>query len=229
MQNLLNSTEIATIFLDRELNIKRYTEQARRLVNLIQTDVGRPLADLVSNLNYDKLVADGREVLRTLVFKQSEVQTKEGQWYLMRIMPYRTADNVIDGLVLTFVDINPVKEAQKTLRRMSKVFTTGLDPILILDLLGRVVDLNDEAIRSYGFSRDELRGQPVSLFVPKAHRKTLEEALARCREGEAVRNVECVQLNKAGREVSGLMTLTGLTDESGQPESMVMIIKPRVG
>ena len=223
MQNLLNSTEIATIFLDRELNIKRYTEQARRLVNLIQTDVGRPLADLVSNLDYDKLVADGREVLRTLVFKQSEVQTKEGQWYLTRIMPYRTAENVIDGLVLTFVDINPVKEAQKTLRRMSKVFTVALDPILILDLNGRVVDLNEEAVRSYGFPRHELLGQPVSTIAPKAQRKPLEAQLQRCRDGETQRNVECLRVTKSGQELPSMTTLALLTDERGQPEAMVIM------
>lgn len=223
MQNLLNSTEIATIFLDRELNIKRYTEQARRLVNLIQTDVGRPLADLVSNLDYDKLVADGREVLRTLVFKQSEVQTKEGQWYLTRIMPYRTAENVIDGLVLTFVDINPVKETEKTLRRMSKVFTVALDPVLILDLTGRVMDLNEEVARSYGFSRDELRGQPVATIVPKAQRKIMETLLQRCREGEIQRNIDCVRVTKSGQELQCLTTLALLTDERGHPEAMVLM------
>ena len=110
---------------------------------------------------------DNEAISAALVFKQSEVQTKEGQWYLTRIMPYRTAENVIDGLVLTFVDINPVKETQKTLRRMSKVFTVTLDPVLILDLAGRVIDLNEEAARHYGFSRDELRGQPVATIVPE--------------------------------------------------------------
>ena len=223
MQNLLNSTEIATIFLDRELNIKRYTEQARRLVNLIQTDVGRPLADLVSNLDYDKLVADGREVLRTLVFKQSEVQTKEGQWYLTRIMPYRTADNVIDGLVLTFVDINPVKEAQKTLRRLSKVFTAALDPIFILDLMGRIGDLNDEVVRSYGYPRQELIGKPVATLVPDEQRKALEALLQRCRDGETLRNIECARRTKNGLVLPTLMTLSVLTDERGAAEAMVIM------
>jgi two-component system CheB/CheR fusion protein len=229
MQNLLNSTEIATIFLDRQLNIKRYTEQARRLVNLIQTDVGRPLADLVSNLNYDHLVADGREVLRTLVFKQSEVQTREGQWYLARIMPYRTADNVIDGLVLTFVDINPVKEAQKTLRRMSKVFTASLDPILIVDLGGNIVDLNDEAVRCYGFHRDEILNQPFITLLPREQRARFNEQLQRCRDGETLRNVECVRRAKDGRELPGLMTLSLLTDERGEPDAMVVLDRLSAG
>ncbi|HRI48945.1 MAG TPA: PAS domain-containing protein [Pseudomonadota bacterium] len=160
-----------------------------------------------------------------LVFKQSEVQTKEGQWYLTRIMPYRTAENLIDGLVLTFVDINPVKETQKTLRRMSKVFTVTLDPVLILDLAGRVIDLNEEAARHYGFSRDELLGQPVATIVPRTQRKAMEAQLQRRREGESQRNVECVRVTKGGQELPCLTTLALLTDERGQPEAMVVMAR----
>jgi two-component system CheB/CheR fusion protein len=228
MQNLLNSIEIATIFLDGQLKITRYTEQAKRLVSLIQTDVGRPLADLVSNLNqetYDEMIRDCREVLRTLVFKQTEVQTKQGQWFLLRIMPYRTAENIIDGLVLTFVDINPVKQAQKTLRRLSKVFTDGLDPIVIVDLQGRIVDLNDEVVRTYGWTRDDLLGQPVSKMVPRTDHHLLEEQLEQCRKGETIRSVECRRVDKSGREHKGLLTLSLLTDERGAPEAISMTIQ----
>lgn len=109
MTNLLNATEIGTIFLDNDLNIKRHTERARRVVRMIPSDVGRPIGDLVSNLRYSSLVEDAREVLRTLVFKESEVQGEDGTRYLMRIMPYRTTDNVIDGLVLTFVNVGKLR------------------------------------------------------------------------------------------------------------------------
>jgi two-component system, chemotaxis family, CheB/CheR fusion protein len=85
----------------------------------------------------------------------------------MRIMPYRTAENVIDGLVLTFVAINPVKAAEKRLSRMSKVFLDGLEPMFILDLSGRILDLNAGAARKYGWSRQELIDQPVNKIVPK--------------------------------------------------------------
>jgi two-component system CheB/CheR fusion protein len=223
MQNLLNSIQIATIFLDNELNIKRFTDQAKRLINLIPTDIGRPLADLVSSLRYDSLVDNCREVFRSLVIKQTEVQTKEGQWYLMRIMPYRTAENVIDGLVLTFVDTQPLHEAHRRLRRMSEVFTDFLDPILIVDLNSRVVDMNEEAVRTYGWSRDELLGHLVSQILPESHQKIFEEQLQRCREGAIVRNMECVRITKAGREITGTMTLSLLTDERGKPESISVI------
>jgi two-component system, chemotaxis family, CheB/CheR fusion protein len=109
MQNLLNSTDIATVFLDSNLAIKRFTTQARRVFSLIDTDIGRPISDLTANVRYQEFVQDAREVLRSLVFKEREIQTKEGAWRLMRIMPYRTAENLIDGLVMTFIDIDRIK------------------------------------------------------------------------------------------------------------------------
>ena len=106
MQNLLNSTDIAMLFLDNELRIKRFTPRTTQVFKVIPTDVGRPIGNIVSTLRYDQLETDAQEVLRTLVFKEMEVATNEGAWYMMRIVPYRTSDNVIDGLVITFIDIS---------------------------------------------------------------------------------------------------------------------------
>jgi len=101
MQNLLNSTHIATVFLDSDLNVKRFTPQAKEIVMLREIDVGRPISDLASNLELDDLPGNCQRVLKTLNVKENQVRTKSGQSYLMRIMPYRTVENVIDGLVLT--------------------------------------------------------------------------------------------------------------------------------
>jgi len=226
MQNLLNSIEIATLFLDNDLNIKRYTEQAKILINLIQSDVGRPLGDLVSRLTYENLVADCREVLRSLVFRTAEVQTADGHWYLMRIMPYRTAENAIDGLVITFVDINPVKAAERRLNRMSRVFLDALDPMIMVDLSGQILDLNIEAARTYDWSRQELINQPVNKIVTAAYQGELESKLRSCAAGEPVRNVDYVHINKAGHELKGKMTLLLLTDEKGRPEAICLLAKP---
>lgn len=112
MRNLLNGTDIATIFLDRNLHIKRYTERAKKLIRLIASDVGRPISDLVSRLDYDQLVLDAEDVLNTLVPRQVEVQAEDGAWYVMRVLPYRTTENMIDGLVITFVDVTEIKRMQ---------------------------------------------------------------------------------------------------------------------
>lgn len=132
MKNLLNGTSIATIFLDDRLRIQRFTEQAKDVIRLIPSDIGRPIGDLVSRLHYDRLAEDATEVLRTLTVKQAEIRGEGDTWYLMRILPYRTTDEVIDGLVVTFVDVTEVKKLQfeqRMLRALAGVGTTifGVD------------------------------------------------------------------------------------------------------
>lgn len=109
MKNLLDSTEIAILFLDESLNVRRFTEPTTRIINLIPGDMGRPITDIVSQLQYPDLAQDAREVMSTLVFKVRDVATTPGAWFRVRIMPYRTQENRIDGLVITFVDISASK------------------------------------------------------------------------------------------------------------------------
>jgi two-component system CheB/CheR fusion protein len=116
MQNLLNSTDIATLFLDSALNVRRFTEHMSRIVQLREGDIGRPLSDLASTLIYPELHVDARETLRTLVFCEKQIAATDGHWYTVRIMPYRTVANVIQGVVITFVDITAAKELESRLR-----------------------------------------------------------------------------------------------------------------
>lgn len=116
MNNLLNSMQVATIFLDTKLRVKRYTEQARQVIRLINSDIGRPLSDLTSSLRYDSLLEDCQQVLANLVPLEKEVQNTAGRWYLVRLMPYRTAENVIEGLVMTIIDIDRTKTGELALQ-----------------------------------------------------------------------------------------------------------------
>lgn len=113
MSNLLSSTQVATVFLNNELRIKRYTPGAVGIINLIQTDAGRPMGDVSSKLAYPELVRDAEEVLRTLVTKEKMVSHTEGKWFTVRIMPYRTKENVIDGVVITFIDVTTLKKRRR--------------------------------------------------------------------------------------------------------------------
>jgi chemotaxis methyl-accepting protein methylase len=117
MRNLLNSTEIVTIFLDNELHVRRFTTGANRLFKLIPGDVGRPLSDIVSDLLYPGMTDEAQEVLQTLAFREKQVVTTDGRWFTVRIMPYRTMDDVIGGVVITFVDITAAKAMEKDLRQ----------------------------------------------------------------------------------------------------------------
>ncbi|SEQ16649.1 chemotaxis protein CheB [Giesbergeria anulus] len=116
MQNLLNSTDIATLFLDNDLNVRRFTEQATSIFHLRDGDVGRPLSDLASALNYPALHSDVQDTLRTLASSDKQIATTDGRWFSVRIMPYRTLTNMIQGAVLTFVDITKAKELEFRLR-----------------------------------------------------------------------------------------------------------------
>ena len=116
MKNLLDSTEIVTVFLDGDLRVRRFTSGANKIFKLIPGDLGRPLTDVTSALLYPELPDDAREVLRTLVFSEKSVAASAGRWFSVRIMPYRTEQNVIDGLVITFVDITVAKALEAQLR-----------------------------------------------------------------------------------------------------------------
>ena len=102
MKNLLNSTDIATLFLDGDLRVRRFTTRTATLIKLIPGDAGRAITDIVSELDYPELAADAREVLRTLVYRERQVRASGGRWFSARIMPYRTQNNHIDGVVITF-------------------------------------------------------------------------------------------------------------------------------
>lgn len=116
MKNLLNSTDIATLFLDNDLNVRRFTTQATKIIKLIPGDVGRPITDLASDLLYPELSADAHVVLDRLGFKEKPISTRDGRWFTVRIMPYRTHDDRIDGVVITFADITVAKTLEAQLR-----------------------------------------------------------------------------------------------------------------
>jgi two-component system CheB/CheR fusion protein len=103
MKNLLDSTAIAVLFLDERFNVRRFTPEAAKIIRLIPSDVGRPLTDLATTLDYGALYDDAREVLSTLASKETVVDTLDGRRFAVRIMPYRTSDNRIDGVVVTFI------------------------------------------------------------------------------------------------------------------------------
>jgi two-component system CheB/CheR fusion protein len=121
MKNLLNSTDIATLFLDNDLNVRRFTPQATKIIKLIPADVGRPITDLASELRYPGLAEEAREVLRTLAPAEKPIGARDGRWFTVRIMPYRTLDDRIDGVVITFADITAAKTLEAELRKTQAV------------------------------------------------------------------------------------------------------------
>lgn len=117
MRNLLNSIEIAILFLDKNLNVRRFTDRASRIISIREGDIGRPLSDLTTTLQYPELNDDALNTLNTLVYSEKQILTTDGRWYTVRIMPYRRLDDVIDGVVITLLDITETKELEQALRK----------------------------------------------------------------------------------------------------------------
>ncbi|MGM0574331.1 MAG: CheR family methyltransferase [Myxococcota bacterium] len=168
MANLLDSMHIATVFLDRDLRVERYTQQATEIVRLIESDVGRPLADLATRLRYDRLLDDCRAVLDTLVPREEEVQDDAGRWLLVRVRPYRTTGDVVDGVVVSFIDIDRTRRAEIARAKAAaakdffeSIVQTIRAPLVILDERLTVILINESFRRTFKTSREECEGRSI--------------------------------------------------------------------
>jgi two-component system CheB/CheR fusion protein len=222
MNNLLAGTGVATLFVDHQLHIARFTPPITRLINLIDSDVGRPVGHIVSNLvGYDRLVEDVQTVLDALAPKEAEVQTKAGAWYLMRIGPYRTLENAVEGAVVTFVDITERKRMEEELRRsenrFSKAFCASPDLLVISRRAdGRIIEVNDGWERALGYSRQEVTWRTsleLGLFVNPGD---WQRILAQLRERGSVRDCETEIRCKSGEVRTTLLSSEQL-DIDGEP------------
>jgi two-component system CheB/CheR fusion protein len=182
MKNLLNSTDIATLFLDKELNIRRYTNQATKIFKLIKSDIGRPFTDQVSDLIYPEMANDAHKVLRTLIFVEKQVPGKDGSWFLIRIMPYRTFDDRIDGLVITFINITELKRVEEKWKETEQIqrllLNSSPDIFIKLSLLWKVVEFNTAAETFFGVKREDTLNQNFfQMFIAGPMQKKTEQVL----------------------------------------------------
>ncbi|HVK40829.1 MAG TPA: PAS domain-containing protein [Candidatus Kapabacteria bacterium] len=189
LSNLLSSTDIATIFLDRNLAVKRFTPAVRRLLNVNPSDIGRPIGDLTRRFSDPGLIDDLRSVLDRLAPSEVEVRTDDDRWYLRRALPYRTDDDRIDGLVITFVDITERRSALVALaisenRYRMLVDSTADFAIFMTDVDGRITTWNTGAERITGFAEREAIGRPISIIFTAEDVATGEDVkeLARARD-----------------------------------------------
>ncbi len=223
MNNLLAGTGIGTVFVDHQLRILRFTPAASTIINLIPSDVGRPVAHMASNLlAYTPLVADTQAVLNTLIPKDLEVQTTAGQWYAMRIQPYRTLDNVIEGAVISFVDITELVETRLALHkandllRLAVVLRDAHDAITVQDLDGRTLAWNPGAVRLYGWDEAEALAMNVHDRIPEALRQGALEKLVHLGKAEVLEPYRTQRLDKNGNVLEVSVISTALLNDAGQ-------------
>lgn len=224
MNNLLESIDVGTLFLDRDLCIRKFTPRITEVFHILPQDVGRRIDSFASNIDCKSLLDDIGAVLATNQPREQEVQDRQGRWYLLRILPYRVEGSV-DGAVVTLIDVCRLKQVEKNLRLMSKVFQDAADPIIIEDLNGTIIDVNAETERAYGYTRDELIGEKIAVLMAEQEVRRSINLRRRCVSSEAVRNVETVRRDKYGREHPVLLTLSLLTDERNAPVAIASIAK----
>ena len=186
MKNLLDATEIGTIFLDNNMEILRFTPQVKKLFNLIPSDVGRPIMHIASNFTYPSIENDIREVIEKLTTKEIEVETKTGEWYTLRVIPYRTLENFISGAVLTFTLITNYKRLEYRVKALQKysagVVNTMKDAALLLDKDLTVLTVNHAFLKFFHVKEDGIKNISFLEFInDNWHAIQLGETLEKCR------------------------------------------------
>ena len=198
LNNLLGSTQIATIFLDTKLRIVRFTPALTKLFNVLPSDLNRHIGDITSKFNCETLFQDAEAVLNTLIQRESEICTQDDKYFNMSVLPYRTTENMIDGVVITFVDITTIRQAEialkETTEKYRSIFNEARDGIVIIDKkTGIIADCNQAFEGQTGRPLEHLKRLKIWEIRPS-------------RKKERARN-EFVELNEIGVDGSSRLDI----------------------
>lgn len=209
LQNLMSAMDFGVLFLDPALKIKRFTPKLADLFSITPADIGRPITDFAHQLDYDSFARDTQVVLRDLAPTERELRSRSGGWYLVRIRPYRTVDNKIDGVVATFVDITErrrmeeaLRRSEQSLRQETRLVEASHAPIFVWDFDGGILQWNRGCEELYGYSKQEAIGRPVQELlhshIPGGDREEMRQALLK----DGAWHGELAQTTKGGQEIS---------------------------
>jgi two-component system CheB/CheR fusion protein len=220
VKNLLEASEIAVIFLDSDQNIRRFTSKVTEIFPLTPSDTGRPIKHFASNL---KDVALGRyiqKVLNDLAKVETEVRDNKGKTYRMQVRPFRTVNNVIDGVVITFVNITDLKILLDKAKRLAAIVKDSNDAITLQDLEGNIIAWNRGAEKMFGYSEAEALKKNIFDLIPPAIYNEIRELLSGLTsdEGEKLANLVTERLDKEGKVIPVWLSITTLMDENNRPQ-----------
>jgi two-component system CheB/CheR fusion protein len=236
IKNLLDTTNIATIFLDTHCAVRLCTPQANKIFPLTNADIGRPLSHFASKLVDVNVEQLSLQVLDNLLMKELEVRDVDNNILRMCIRPYRTLKNLIDGVVITFEDISKIKKVdamlqissdnlQENMFFMSGAFLLAPHAMIIKDLNGLIIALNEQAVKLYGWSREELLGQPITMLTPEKYLQQMVDAASLCHNHkENIVDIATYRLTKSGETIAQKETLSRMTDVSGKVCAVVYTI-----
>jgi two-component system CheB/CheR fusion protein len=215
MNNILAATGVGIIFVDNQLRIQRFTPAAMKVINLISSDVGRPIKHIVSNFTaYDRMVQDIQSVLDELTPLEVEVRTSNGEWYVVRMRPYRTTKNTIEGVVITFL------KQTETLRRLAAVVRDSHDAVILQDTEGRILAWNPAAERIYGWNESEALEMNITRIIPDDRKEESLELLKELTQGDTPEPFKTKRISKEGQILDVWLTATPLLDEAGNVYSI---------
>ena len=222
MNNLFQSTEVGVVFLDESLNIRRFTPKIAETFNLLPQDIGRPIRNFAHNIRDEDVVEQLTTVLENESPFEREVRDQRGNNWLLRIAPYRTQTKV-DGVVLTLVDINSVKESDVKLKRYRDIVESTVEAIIETDTSGLILSWNQGAEDLYGYSKEEAIGEQVSMMTPESKRAEAKEILKSVAAGEPIKGHQTTRLRKDGQLVHVGLTLSPVLDENGDVKGLSSI------
>jgi len=218
--NLINNADLPLIVISDTFRVRYFSPQAHRLLNLIDSDIGRPLNDIRPNIEVGDLTAQVNQVLDTLKPSFTEVQDDQGRWYSMRIRPYRTEDNRISGAVIAFVDITEFRENLARVRRLATVVEDSNDAITVQDFDGRIQAWNPKAAELFGYTEEEALKATIDIIVPPECREEIMNKINIIQEGKNIDPFETLRLHKNRHKLKVLVTMSVLNDETGKPTAL---------
>ncbi|MFA5904459.1 MAG: CheR family methyltransferase [Desulfobacula sp.] len=222
MKNLLNSTQIGTIFLDMDMNIRRFTDRVIGLIPLAAGDIGRPVSHFATQLKDFHLTDHARQVLKDLITQEFEVESRDDKFFRTRIMPYRTMQNVIDGVVVTFEDITEFKRFRMTAQRLS-VIMNSKDAILIQDKKGHITFWNQGAAEMYGYSESEALQMNIQNMIPEEYRQAWPAFIGTAFTGKFFDSLQTGRRTKTGEVIKVWVMALALRDERDTINGVVTI------
>jgi two-component system, chemotaxis family, CheB/CheR fusion protein len=214
--NLLANTDIGTLFLDGNFRIKRFTPAVTKLINIQLSDTGRKLSDFTKSITDSNLLTDCKAVFDTLVPVEREIEAHNGRWYMRRTLPYRTEDNKIGGVVITFGDITRVKEAEVDAVRIASIIRDSNDAVTLQGLNGQILAWNAGAEKMYGYSETQALKKNIRQLVPKNEKIAALDLIFRALEGEEIAPVVTKRLTRDKRVLDVGLTVTVLKNANGE-------------
>jgi two-component system CheB/CheR fusion protein len=213
--NLQSSINVAILLLGRDLSIRRFTQPAEKLFNLLASDTGRPIGVINDNLNFPGLAMLVSEVIETLAGQEREVQDRDGRWFLLRVRPYMTLDNKIDGAVLMLVDITNQKQAEEAKGRLAAIIQSSDDAIISKDLNGIIATWNQGAQNLFGYTAQEAIGKSITMLIAPERMNEEPGILERIRQGKQVGYYETIGMRKDGTTVDISLAVSPIFDSDG--------------